>query len=106
MKYHSKWYGELNVSHSSITSRWIGQLQRKRKQICRSTYKKIQDTYKWDDLGIKTLQIIDKEKQQVQDEEMNNLEKYMKYIQASIKTIPFYLPSYYKTIQPQEEYDK
>ena len=55
---------------------------------------------------MKTLQIIDKEKQQVQDEEMNNLEKYMKYMQASIKTIPFYLPSYYKTIQPQEEYDK
>ena len=68
--------------------------------------KKIQDTYKWDDLEMKTLQIIDKEKQQVQDEEMNNLEKYMKYMQASIKTIPFYLPSYYKTIQPQEEYDE
>lgn len=68
--------------------------------------KKIQDTYKWDDLGMKTLQIIDKEKQQVQDEEMNNLEKYMKYMQTSIKTIPFYLPSYYKTIQPQEEYDE
>ena len=55
---------------------------------------------------MKTLQIIDKEKQQVQDEEMNNLEKYMKYMQTSIKTIPFYLPSYYKTIQPQEEYDE
>jgi len=31
----------------------------------------------------------------IQDE-INNLEKYMKYMQASIKMIPFYPPSQYK----------
>ena len=72
---------------------------------------------------METPQIIDKGKQQVQDEEVflyklydvnepklkipkltfiqdkiNNLEKYMKFIQASIKTIPFYPPPHYKSI--------
>ena len=32
--------------------------------------KEIQDAYKWDDLEMKTLQIIDKEKQQVQDKKV------------------------------------
>ena len=89
--------------------------------------KEIQDAYKWDDLEMKILQIIDKEKQQVQDkkvffykpyninesrlktpkltfiqDEINKLEKYMKYMQAPIKTILIYLLPHYKTIQPQE----
>jgi len=80
---------------------------------------------------MKTLQIIDKEKQQVQDkkvflykpyninesrlktpkltfiqDKINKLEKYMKYMQASIKTILIYLLPHYKTIQPQEECDE
>ena len=41
----------------------------------------------------------------IQDE-INNLEKYMKYMQASIKMIPFYPPSQYKFLWPQGEQDK
>ena len=41
----------------------------------------------------------------VQDK-VNNLEKYMKFLQAPVKTIPFYLPPHYKFFQPNREQDK
>ena len=41
----------------------------------------------------------------IQDE-INNLKKYMKFIQALIKTTPFYPPPYYKSLYSQEELDK
>ena len=72
-----------------------------------------------------------KEKQQIQDKEVplykpyevdlirpkthelkfiqdkiENLEKYMKFMQALIQTIPFYLPSHYKSLRPQGEQDE
>ena len=41
----------------------------------------------------------------IQDE-INNLEKYMKFMQAPIKTTLFYSPSHYKSLHLQEELDK
>lgn len=41
----------------------------------------------------------------IQDE-INNMEKYMKFIQAPVKTMPLYLPLYYKVLRSQEEQDK
>jgi len=41
----------------------------------------------------------------IQDE-INNLKKYMKFIQALIKTTPFYPPPHYKSLYSQEELDK
>ena len=38
----------------------------------------------------------------IQDK-IKNLEKYMKFMQAPIKTTLFYLPPYYKSLQPQGE---
>ena len=34
---------------------------------------------------------------------VNNLEKYMKYMQSPIKTMPFYPPLHYKSLWPQEK---
>ena len=91
--------------------------------------KKIQDTYKQEDVIMKKQDI--KGKQWIQDEEVllyksykvdspksktsklifiqdkiKNLEKYMKFIQVSIQTTPFYLPPYYQSLWPQGEKDK
>ena len=41
----------------------------------------------------------------IQDE-INNLDKYMKYMQSSTKTMPFYPLLYYKSLQPQGEQDE
>ena len=41
----------------------------------------------------------------IQDE-INDLKKYIKFMQAPIKTVPFYPPSHYKSIQPQGEQDE
>ena len=85
--------------------------------------KEIQDTYKQENIVVKVSQIIDKEKQRVKEEkvflyklynvdeprpktsephftqdEVNNLDKYMKYMQSPIKTMPFYPPLYYKSL--------
>ena len=85
--------------------------------------KEIQDTYKQEDIVVKKLQIIDKGKQRVEEEEVflykpynidesrlkipkphfiqdkiNNLNKYIKYMQSPVKTMSFYLPPYYKSI--------
>ena len=92
--------------------------------------KKIQNVYKQEDIVIKMPQIINKGKQRVEEEvflykpynvsksrpktselqfiqdEINNLEKYIKYIQSPIKMMPFYPPSYYKFLWLQEEQDK
>ena len=38
----------------------------------------------------------------IQDE-INNLDKYMKFIQAPVKTMPFYLLPHYKSLQSQGE---
>ena len=86
----------------------------------------IQDAYKQEDIIMKEQDT--KEKQQIQDEEVLlyklyevdlpkpktpeptfiqnkiiNLEKYMKFMQAPIKTTLFYPPSYYKSLHPQGE---
>jgi len=37
----------------------------------------------------------------IQDK-IDNLDKYMKFMQAPIKMIPFYSPPYYKFLWPQE----
>lgn len=84
--------------------------------------KEIQDIYKQDNLKIKKPMVDDKEKQEIQEEvflyklyddnlprlkipeptfiqdEIGNLKKYIKYMQSSIKTIPFYLLPHYKFI--------
>ena len=39
-------------------------------------------------------------------EEIDNLEKYMKYMQVPVMTTLFYPLLYYKLLQPQGEYDK
>ena len=95
----------------------------KRNKYAKEHIKKIQNAYKQEDLVIKTAQIINKGKQQVQNEEIlfykpynvdkprsktpeptfiqdniENLEKYMKYMQLLVKTMPFYPLSYYKSI--------
>ena len=41
----------------------------------------------------------------IQDK-INNLEKYIKFLQAPVKTIPFYLPLHYKSLQPNGEQDE
>ena len=41
----------------------------------------------------------------IQDK-INNLDKYMKYMQSPVKIVPFYLPLHYKSIQSQGEQDK
>lgn len=41
----------------------------------------------------------------IQDE-INNLDKYMKYIQAPVKMMQFYPPPHYKSLKPQVEQDK
>ena len=90
--------------------------------------KEIQDTYKQEDQEMKKLVVNNKEKQQVQDKEVflyklynispsrpkltfiqdkvNNLDKYMKYMQSLVTTTLFYPPPYYKSIQPQGEQDE
>ena len=39
-------------------------------------------------------------------EEVNNLEKALKTLQALMKTIPFYLPPHYKSLQQNGKQDK
>jgi len=83
--------------------------------------KKIQDTYKQEDIIIKEQDT--KGKQQIQDKEVllykpykvdlskpktpeptfvqnkiTNLEKYMKFMQVPIQTTPFYPPPHYKSL--------
>jgi len=41
----------------------------------------------------------------IQDE-ISNLEKYMKFMQLSVQTMPFHSLPHYKTLQPQGEQDK
>ena len=41
----------------------------------------------------------------IQDK-INNLDKYMKFVQSQTNTIMFILPPYYKSLQPQEETNK
>ena len=91
---------------------------------------KIQDTYKQEDIEMK-IQEPSKGKQQIQNEEVllyksykvesskpktpepkfiqdkiNNLEKYMKFMQLPVQTMPFLPPLHYKTLWPQGEQDK
>ena len=90
--------------------------------------KEIQDTYKQEDQEMKKLVVNNKEKQQVQDKEVflyrlynispsrpkltfiqdkvNNLDKYIKYMQSLVTTTLFYPLPYYKSIQPQGEQDE
>jgi len=41
----------------------------------------------------------------IQDK-INNLEKYMKFLQLPVKTVPFHLPPYYKSLWQKEEQNK
>ena len=41
----------------------------------------------------------------IQDK-INNLDKYMKFLQLLVKTVPFYLPTHYKFFQPKKEQGK
>jgi len=82
--------------------------------------KEIQDTYKQEDMVVKMPQNINKKNKEeevflykpynvdkprlktskphfIQDK-INNLDKYMKYMQSPVKTMPFYPPPYYKSI--------
>ena len=95
--------------------------------------KEIQDIYKQEDQRVEQLIIANKEKQWKQDkevlfyklydislksskpeipklmfiqDEIKNLDKYIKYIQSPIKTMLFYPPPHYKFIWPQEEWDE
>ena len=95
--------------------------------------KEIQNIYKQENQKVEQLMIVNKEKQwenQVQDKEVllykpydissksskpntlelmfiqdkiENLDKYMKYMQLPIKIMPFYPPPYYRSIQPQKK---
>ena len=39
-------------------------------------------------------------------EEVNNLKKTLRILQAPVKTVPFYSPPYYKTLWSYSEQDK
>jgi len=92
--------------------------------------KEIQEAYKQEDIEMKELE-TNKGKQQIQDkgvllyksyevdsprsktpeptfiqDEINNLDKYMKYMQAPIKTMQFYPLPHYKSLRPQGKQDK
>ena len=41
----------------------------------------------------------------IQDK-IDNLDKYMKFIQLPVKTMLFYLPLYYKSLKPQGKQDE
>ena len=41
----------------------------------------------------------------IQDK-INNLNKHMKFLQSPVKTILFYLPPYYKSLQSKGEQDE
>ena len=98
--------------------------------------KEIQDAYKQEDLRVKQSMIVNKGEQwkdQIQNEEVllykpynilsksskaktpeptfiqdkiENLDKYIKYMQSSIKMMPFYLSLHYKFIWPQIKQNK
>jgi len=82
--------------------------------------KEIQDVYKQDDQELKKPIVINKKQAQEKEiflyklynialsrpktpepifiqDEINNLEKYMKYMQSSVKMMLFYLPPHYKS---------
>ena len=88
--------------------------------------KEIQNAYKQEDMEMKELET--KVKQWIQDEEVllykpykvdslkpktseprviqdkiDNLDKYMKYMQSPVQTIPFYPPPHYKSLKYQGE---
>ena len=98
--------------------------------------KEIQDVYKQEDQKVKQLITVNKGKQQenqVQGKEVflyksyntssksskpitpelifiqdkvNNLDKHMKFLQSPVKTILFYPPPHYKSLQPKGEQNK
>jgi len=99
----------------------------KRNEYTEGHIKKIQDTYKQEDIEVK-IQEPSKEKQQIQDEkvllykpykvnspkpktpkpifiqdELDNLDKYMKYMQAPVKMMQLYPLPHYKSLKSQEE---
>ena len=104
----------------------LDRFKRKGNAYAKEHIKEIHNVYKQEDQGVKQLMIVDKEKQwenQVQDKEVflyklyninllrpktleltfiqneiENLDKYMKYIQSPIKTMLFYPPLHYKSI--------
>ena len=102
----------------------------KRNEYTEGHIKKIQDIYKQEDIEVK-IQESSKEKQQIQDEkvllykpykvnspkpktpepifiqdELDNLDKYMKYMQAPVKMMQLYPLLHYKSLKPQEEWDE
>ena len=77
----------------------------KENKYAKEHIKEIQNTYKQEDIVMKIPQTIDKGKQREEEEEVF-LYKYMKYMQSPIKTMPFYPPLYYKSLQHQGEQDE
>ena len=96
----------------------------KENKYAKGHIKEIQDTYKQEDIEIKT-QESSKGKQQIQDkevllyksyevklskprilelksiqDEINNLERYMKFMQSPVQTMSFHPLSHYKNLQP------
>ena len=107
----------------------LGNYKEKGNNYAEEYIKEIQDTYKQEDIIMKEQDT--KEKQQIQDKKVflykpykvdssrpktpeptfiqnkiENLEKYMKFIQAPIQTTPSYLLPYYKSLWLQGEQDK
>ena len=103
--------------------------KRKQNEYAKGHIKEIQDTYKQEGITIKKQDV--KGEQQIQDEKVllykpykvdslkfktpklifiqdkiENLEKFMKFMQAPIQTTQFYLPHYYKSLQLQGEQDE
>jgi len=101
----------------------------KQNEYAKGHIKEIQNTYKQKSIIIEEQDV--KEKQQIQDEkvllykpykvdlpkfktpkltfiqdEIENLEKYIKLMQAPIQTTQLYLPPHYKSLQPQGEQDE
>jgi len=99
----------------------LGNYKEKGNNYAEEYIKEIQDTYKQEDIIMKEQDT--KEKQQIQDKKVflykpykvdssrpktpeptfiqnkiENLEKYMKFIQAPIQTTPSYLLPYYKSL--------
>jgi len=58
--------------------------------------------YKLYDISSKSSNLKNPELTFIQDK-INNLEKYMKFLQALVKTIPFHLSPHYKSLQPNRE---
>jgi len=121
---------ENQVYHiQKLLANKLDNCKEKRNKYVEGHIKKIQDAYKQKDIIMEEQDV--KGKQQIQDkkvllykpykvdlpklktpelifiqDKIENLEKYMKFIQVLIQTTQFYLLPHYKSLQLQEEQDK